>query len=33
MMTAVKCKQDYLITRNVKDYQPALLPVDFLEGL
>ena len=27
MMAAVQCKADYLITRNVKDYQPALLPV------
>lgn len=34
MICAVQCKADYLITRNVKDYQPALLsvlqPVDFL---
>jgi predicted nucleic acid-binding protein len=27
MISAVQCKVDYLITRNVKDYQPALLPV------
>ncbi len=27
MISAVQCKADYLITRNVKDYQPALLPV------
>ncbi|MBN2117160.1 MAG: PIN domain-containing protein [Anaerolineales bacterium] len=27
MMSAVQCRADYLITRNVKDYQPALLPV------
>ena len=27
MMSAVQCKADYLITRNIKDYQPALLPV------
>jgi predicted nucleic acid-binding protein len=27
MITAVQCKVDCLITRNVKDYQPALLPV------
>jgi predicted nucleic acid-binding protein len=37
MMVAVQCKLDGLITRNVKDYQPALLPVmtpvDFLQGL
>jgi predicted nucleic acid-binding protein len=34
MMSAVQCKADYLITRNIKDYQPALIPViqpvDFL---
>jgi predicted nucleic acid-binding protein len=37
MMSAVQCKADYLITRNIKDYQPALLPVvqpvDFLGTL
>ena len=37
MMVAVRCKLDCLITRNVKDYQPALLPgmppVEFLQGL
>ncbi len=37
MMVAVQCKMDYLITRNIKDYQPALIPVisaiDFLSGL
>ena len=37
MMSAVQCKADYLITRNIKDYQPALLPVvqpvDFLATL
>jgi hypothetical protein len=37
MMAAVKCKLDFLITRNIKDYQPALLPVmapvEFLQGL
>ncbi len=37
MMAAVQCKLDCLITRNIKDYQPALLPVlqpvDFLAGL
>lgn len=27
MMVAVQSKMDYLITRNTKDYQPALLPV------
>ena len=27
MITAVQCKVDCLVTRNVKDYQPALLPV------
>jgi predicted nucleic acid-binding protein len=37
MISAVQCKVDYLITRNVKDYHPALLPVlqpvDFLATL
>jgi predicted nucleic acid-binding protein len=37
MMSAVQCKADCLITRNIKDYQPALLtviqPVDFLGTL
>ena len=37
MITAVQNKVDLLITRNVKDYQPALLPVmqpvDFLGTL
>ena len=37
MMSAVQCKADYLITRYIKDYQPALLPVvqpvDFLGTL
>ena len=37
MISAVQNKLDYLITRNVKDYQPALLPVmppaDFLSLL
>jgi predicted nucleic acid-binding protein len=37
MMCAVQCQADYLITRNVKDYEPALLPViqpvDFLGTL
>ena len=27
MVSAVQCKADFLITRNGKDYQPALLPV------
>jgi predicted nucleic acid-binding protein len=27
MIAAVQCKADCLVTRNVKDYQPALLPV------
>ncbi len=27
MMAAVQCKLDFLVTRNLKDYQPALLPV------
>lgn len=27
MMAAVQCKADYLVTRNVKDFQPAPLPV------
>jgi predicted nucleic acid-binding protein len=34
MISAVQCKVDYLVTRNFKDYKPALLPViqpvDFL---
>jgi len=37
MIAAVQCKADILITRNVKDFQPALLsvlqPVDFLATL
>jgi predicted nucleic acid-binding protein len=37
MICAVQCKADCLVTRNVKDYQPDLLPVfqpvDFLGGL
>ena len=37
MMSAVQCKAEYLITRNTKDYQPALLtvvqPVDLLGTL
>jgi len=37
MITAVQCKLNCLITRNIKDYRPALLPVlqpvDFLAGL
>ena len=37
MISAVQCKADCLITRNNKDYQPALLsvlqPVDFLATL
>jgi predicted nucleic acid-binding protein len=37
MISAVQCKTDCLITRNIKDYQPALLPVlqpvDFLGTL
>jgi predicted nucleic acid-binding protein len=37
MISAVQCKVDCLVTRNVKDYQPALLPVvkpvDFLGTL
>ena len=37
MISAVQCRADYLITRNVRDYQPALLPVlqpvDFLGTL
>jgi predicted nucleic acid-binding protein len=27
MMCAVQCKVNCLVTRNIKDYQPALLPV------
>jgi len=27
MISAVQCKADCLVTRNTKDYQPALLPV------
>ena len=37
MIAAVRCKVDCLVTRNGKDYQPALLPVvkpvDFLGTL
>jgi predicted nucleic acid-binding protein len=37
MVTAVQCKVDCLITRNLKQYRPALLPVmqpvDFLATL
>lgn len=37
MISAVQCKADYLITRNIKDYKSALLPVvqpiDFLSTL
>jgi predicted nucleic acid-binding protein len=37
MISAVQCKADCLITRNVRDYQPALLsvlqPVEFLATL
>ncbi|MCJ7583312.1 MAG: PIN domain-containing protein [Anaerolineales bacterium] len=37
MISAVQCKADCLVTRNTKDYQPALLPVmqpvDFLGSL
>ena len=37
MISAVQCRADCLITRNAKDYQPALLPivqpVDFLGTL
>jgi hypothetical protein len=37
MISAVQCKADCLITRNAKDYQPALLPIfqpaEFLASL
>jgi predicted nucleic acid-binding protein len=37
MISAAQCKVDYLITRNVKDYEttllPVLQPVDFLSTL
>lgn len=37
MVAAVQCKADCLVTRNVKNYQPSLLPVmqpvDFLGSL
>jgi hypothetical protein len=37
MISAVQCKVDCLITRNIKDYATALLPVmqpvDFLGAL
>ncbi len=37
MISAVQCKAEYLVTRNVKDYQPALLtvlqPVEFMGTL
>lgn len=37
MISAVQCRADFLITRNVQGFQPALLPilapVDFLATL
>jgi predicted nucleic acid-binding protein len=37
MMSAIQCKADFLVTRNIKDYQPAFLtviqPVDFVGTL
>ena len=27
MISALQCKVDFLVTRNIKDYKPALLPV------
>lgn len=27
MSSALQCKADYLITRNIKDFQPSLIPV------
>jgi predicted nucleic acid-binding protein len=37
MISALQCKADCLITRNVKDYEPSLLPVvqpvDFLSTI
>ena len=27
MMAAVQCKVDYLVTRNIKDFQPTAVPV------
>lgn len=37
MVAALQCKADFLITRNARDFQPALLPVlapvDFLATL
>ena len=37
MISALQCKAEYLLTRNVSDYQPALLPViqpvDFLNTI
>ena len=37
MVSALQCKADCLVTRNARDYQPALLPVmqpvDFLSTL
>jgi len=37
MMSALQCRADYLITRNIKDFQPALppviQPVDFMATL
>lgn len=37
MICALQCKADYLITRNLSDYQPPLVPVlkpvDFLAAL
>lgn len=37
MISAVQCKAEYLLTRNITDYRPALLtviqPVDFLSTI
>ena len=37
MISALQCKADYLITRNLSDYQPPLVPVlkpvDFLTAI
>ena len=37
MISALQCKADYLLTRNITDYQPALIPVvqpvDFVDTI
>ena len=37
MISALQCKAEYLLTRNIADYQPALIPVvqpvDFISSI